>query len=114
MSKAPLRSLRNSDFFSLYQVLLKRGKLNTAQAETLLTAAVIFLNHDNSDIVALGYRIVVMYANLTRDFLPLYDVAIGRGYMPIVASAQSELSEGEDNVHFFPEYFSSVHPQYLY
>lgn len=67
MSKAPLRTLRNSNFFELYQTLLKRGELSTVKAETLMSAAVIFLNHENPDIVALGYRIVVMYANLTDD-----------------------------------------------
>lgn len=108
MSKAPLRTLRNSDFFSLYQLLLKRDDLNAAQAETLLSAAVIFLNHENPDIVALGYRIVVMYSNLKRDFVPLYDVAIGRGYMPIVNSTQSVLKATDDTAHFFPEYFASL------
>lgn len=108
MAKAPLRTLRNSDFFKLYQSLLTRGELSRAQAETLLTAAVLFLNNDNPDVTALGYRIVVMYANLTGDYVPLYDVAIGRGFMPIVDSVQSGLAAEEETTHFFPEYFSSL------
>lgn len=108
MSKAPLRTLRNSDFFDLYQTLLTRGELSRAQAETLLTAAVLFLNNDNPDVASLGYRIVVMYANLTGDYVPLYDVAIGRGFMPIVDSVQSGLASEDEAPHFFPEYFSSL------
>lgn len=108
MSKAPLRTLRNSNFFELYQALLTRGELSRAKSETLLSAAVLFLNHKNPDVAALGYRIVVMYANLTGDYVPLYDVAIGRGFMPIVDSVQSGLSAEEEPVHFFPEYFSSL------
>lgn len=108
MSKAPLRTLRNSSFFELYQTLLTRGELSRAQAETLLAAAVLFLNHENPDVAALGYRIVVMYANLTGDYVPLYDVAIGRGFMPIVDSIQSGLNVEGEPIHFFPEYFSSL------
>lgn len=108
MAKAPLKTLRNSDFFNLYQSLLTRGELSRAQAETLLTAAVLFLNSENPDVTALGYRIVVMYSNLTGDYVPLYDVAIGRGFMPIVDKVQSGLAEEEKTAHFFPEYFSSL------
>lgn len=108
MSKTPLRTLRKSNFFELYQALLKRDELSTAKSETLLTAAVIFLNHQNPDIVALGYRIVVMYANFTGHLIPLYDVAIGKGLMPIVNCIQNDLAKGEIDSHFFPEYFSSL------
>lgn len=108
MPKAPLRTLRNSKFFDLYKTLLTRGELGRAQAETLLAAAVLFLNNDNSDLSSLGYRIVVMYANLTGDYIPLYDVAIGRGFMPIVNSVQSGLAAEDEAAHFFPEYFSSL------
>jgi len=108
VSKAPLRTIRNSKFFKIYQTLLMRGELSRAQAETLLAAAVIFLNNDNPDVASLGYRIVVMYANLTGDYVPLYDVAIGQGLMPIVDSVQSGLASEDDDVHFFPEYFSSL------
>lgn len=108
MAKAPLKTLRNSDFFKVYQSLLTRGELSRAQAETLLAAAVVFLNNDNPDVIALGYRIVVMYANLTGDYVPLYDVAIGRGFMPIVDSVQSGLAAEGESAHFFPEYLSSL------
>ncbi len=108
MSKAPLRTLRNSGLFELYQTLLTRSKLSRAQAETLLSAAVLLLNQENPDVAALGYRIVVMYANLTGDYVPLYDVAIGRGFMPIVDSVQPALDADDETVHFFPEYFSSL------
>lgn len=108
MAKAPLRTLRNSSIFDLYQLLLKREKLSYAQAETLLSAAVIFLNHPNHDIIALGYRIIVMYSNITGDYIPMYDVSIGKGFMPIVNGLQDGLSADDENVHFFPEYFSSL------
>lgn len=108
LAKAPLKTLRNSDFFAHYQSLLTRSELSRAQAETLLTAAVLFLNNDNPDVTALGYRIVVMYSNLTGDYVPLYDVAIGRGFMPIVDSVQSGLAAKGEATHFFPVYFSAL------
>ncbi len=108
MSSAPLRTLRRSNFFELYQALLTRGELSLAQSETLLAAAVLFLNNENPDVAALGYRIVVMYSNLTGDYVPLYDIAIGRGFMPIADSLQSGLVAEDETPHFFPEYFSSL------
>lgn len=108
MPEAPLRTIRNSNLFELYQLLLTRSELDSGQTETLLAAAVLFLNNENSDLNALGYRIVVMYANLTGDYVPLYDVAIGRGFMPIVESVQSGLVTKDETTHFFPEYFSSL------
>lgn len=108
MSKAPLRTLRNSDFFELYQSLLKREELSNAKAETLLSAAVVFLNHPNQNVMSLGYRIIVMYSNLTGDLVPIYDVALGKGFMPIVNGLQVDLIQDNETAHFFPEYFSSL------
>ncbi len=108
MSKAPLRTLRNTSFFELYETLLTRGELNRAKAETLLSAAVVFLNNEDPDIAALGYRIVVMYANLTKDYVPLYDVALGKGFMPIINSLQVGLVAEKEPDHFFPDYFASL------
>ncbi|WNZ53803.1 hypothetical protein QT397_00035 (plasmid) [Microbulbifer sp. MKSA007] len=108
MSKAPLRIIRRSKLFKIYQTLLRKGEVGNAEAETLLAAAVVFLNHENPDILALGYRIIVMYSNLTGDYRPLYDVAIGRGYMPIVATTHKNLVENGNSENFFTEYFSSL------
>lgn len=112
MSKASLRTLRNSGFFEIYKTLLTRDDLSRSKTETLLSAAVLFLNQDNRDIAALGYRIIVMYANLAGYYVPLYDVAIGRGFMPIVNSIKIGLSAGDEPVHFFPEYFASLLESY--
>lgn len=103
---------KKSDFFELYQTLLTRGELTRAQAEILLSAAVVFLNQKNVHLVELGYRIVVMYANLTKDYIPLYDIALGRGFMPIVASIEYILAKDEKEKHFFPEFFSSLLESY--
>lgn len=112
MPKAPLRTLRNSEFFELYRTLLTRDELSDAQAETLLAAAVLFLNNENPGLAALGYRIVVMYANLTSDYTPLYDVSLGKGFMPIVNSLHSGMHAEEEADSFFPEFFSSLLKMY--
>ncbi len=108
MAKKPLRTLRKSDLFSLYQNLLARNEIGRAGLKALLEAAVVFLNHENEDVVALGYRILVMYSNQTKDYIPLYDVSLGKGYMPIIRSIEEEKIGEEIDGHFFPEYFSSL------
>lgn len=108
MSKMPLRMLRKSNFFSLYQSLLVGGEMGRTELEALLKAAVLFLNHDNEHVAALGYRIIVMYSNHTKDYIPLYDVALGKGYMPIIRSVEKEFQSEEEDKHFFPEYISSL------
>lgn len=112
MAKAPLRTVRSSGLFDLYRRLSDKQELSDAEKSTLLAVAVMLLNETETISVALGYRIIVLYSNLTNDFEPLYDVALSRGFMPIVQStSRTHLgTQGED--HFFPNYFSSLLEQY--
>lgn len=108
MAKAPLKTIRNSNLIDLYRNLLLGEDLRIAEKEALLTAAVIFLNDSNLDLQSLGYRIVILYSNLTNDYVPLYDVALGKGFMPIVRSIENLQYEEDEDLGFFPEFFSSL------
>jgi hypothetical protein len=112
MAKMPLRALKNTKFFSLYKNLLDGKILSKPEAQALLTAAVIFMNNEDNNIAAFGYRIVVLYSNLTGDYKPLYDVALSKGFMPIVRSAEKYLFSDLGGEHFFPQYFSALLDQY--
>ncbi|GJM03114.1 MAG: hypothetical protein DHS20C08_16150 [Rhodomicrobium sp.] len=108
MASAPLRTIRNSNLIDLYRRLLLGENLETAEKKALLVAAVIFLNDSNQDLQSLGYRIIILYSNLTKDFVPLSDVALGKGFMPIVRSIENLSKEDDDEKGFFPEFFSSL------
>lgn len=112
MAKLPLRTIRNSGFFSLYRKLMDRNELSNEDKAALLAIAVMLLNEPEEHSVLLGYRIIVMYSNHTSDLKPLYDVSLSRGYMPIVQRASTDdlLDEGKE--HFFPNYFSALMSQY--
>ncbi len=108
MARAPLRTIRNSQLIELYRRLLLGEKLEAAEEEALLTAAVIFLNDSNGDLQSLGYRIVILYSNLTNNYIPLYDVALGKGFMPIVRSIENLQNKDDEEPGFFSEFFSSL------
>ncbi len=112
MARAPLRTVRNSELFSLYQKLCDRHEFSEAEKSALLSVAVMLLNEPDVLSVTLGYRIIVLYSNLTQDFEPLYDVALSRGYMPIVQSVTRAHLDETGDTHFFPTYFSSLLEQY--
>jgi len=112
VAKAPLKTVRNSKLFTVYKRLLLGEDIGSAESEALLKAAVIFLNNENSDLNSLGYRIVVMYSNLKNDYVPLYDVALSKGLMPIVRSIESQLPLDGEAAGFFPEFFSSLAEMY--
>lgn len=112
MAKFPLRTIRNSDFFDLYQKLMDRQELSNEEKTALLAIAVMLLNEPEEHAVLLGYRIIVMYSNHTLDFKPLYDVSLSKGFMPIVHNASKELLLEEGGEHFFPNYFSALMSQY--
>jgi len=58
--------------------------LSIREQEALLTLAIILLNVGDENCQELGYRIIVMYGNLLDNYVPLYDVAINKGYIPVL------------------------------
>lgn len=112
MAKFPLRAIRNSGLFELYQRLFDKQELSDEEKTTLLSIAVMLLNEPEEHAVLLGYRIVVMYSNHTLDFKPLYDVSLSKGFMPIVHNASKDSLQDEGGEHFFPNYFSALINQY--
>ncbi len=83
-----IRQLKNqvqqSDFERVYLHLqLNSVSLTESDKLFLLKTAIIFLNYGDDSLRKLGYRIIVRYANLFKDYQPLYDTAIYSGYIPI-------------------------------
>ena len=90
MYEFTLRQLRNlnqneNEFFSLYKRLMidKSFKMSDSQKTYLLSNAVILLNQSDKNLIKLGYRIIVQYANQYNDYIPLYDTSINLGFIPV-------------------------------
>ena len=80
-----MRSLKDTDFFVAYKKLVayKYQELTENEKFLLLKFAVIFLNYGESELEKFGYRIILSYANLFNDYIPLYDIAINKNYIPV-------------------------------
>ncbi|MDT3417452.1 superfamily II DNA or RNA helicase [Brevibacillus aydinogluensis] len=79
--------LKESNFFDIYKALLL-GKLNLVDDKryltpTLFKLALLLMNFGDQTIKKLGYRLILRYSNITKDYKPLYDIAIASDYIPI-------------------------------
>ena len=94
-----IRKIKNTDFPNLYERFLLNQNLTHGDYEAILSLAVVFLNSENLLVQKLGYRIIVIYTNRTKDFAPLYEVAINKGLYPIVKLIdEHHLSETDKNL----------------
>ena len=82
--KLTIRNIKSTGFINLYKKLLSNSILNKSEYLTLLSVAVIMLNSDDSNVKKWGYRIIVIYCNKTKNYAPLYEIAINKGLYPTV------------------------------
>ncbi|MFW6311614.1 MAG: DEAD/DEAH box helicase [Nanoarchaeota archaeon] len=108
MSDLTLRQLRNTNFSTLYKKLLTSSSLNNIEKEKILEIAILFLNSSNKTLQELGYRMVLRYSNKFKNYVPLYDVAINKGYIPITKFIENEILIDEfPKENFFNNYIAS-------
>ncbi|MCK4945454.1 MAG: DEAD/DEAH box helicase [Alphaproteobacteria bacterium] len=105
------KTYEDSDFQNLYQKLLiseNPNEFSNSDKVKLLKWAILFFNQSYDDVKKIGYRIIVRYANLFKDYIPLYDVSLYAGFMPIVRFIQkNHLNTKEKQNRFLNEYISS-------
>ena len=72
-------------FINIYRKLLNENiNITNNEKHILLVLALLFINDkNNKNVNKLGYRIILKYANLFKDYIPLYDIAINLDYIPI-------------------------------
>lgn len=97
-----LARVRNTDFPRLYRKFILDEELRLKDKEKILAVATIFLNSENTYVQNFGYRIVLVFCNRTKDYRPLYEVAVNLGYIPVAKSIDWEGSES-----FFREFNSA-------
>nr|WP_243870643.1 DEAD/DEAH box helicase [Enterocloster clostridioformis] len=78
--------IRNTDFPILYKKFILDCEITKLELKKILTIATIFLNSTNQNIQNLGYRIILIFCNRTKDYRPLYEVAMNLGYIPVARS----------------------------
>ena len=106
-----IRKIKKTDFPNLYERFLLNQDLTRVDYETILSLAIIFLNSENFLVQKLGYRIIIIYTNRTKDFAPLYEIAINKGLHPIVKLIdERHLSEMDKT--FFTELNASMIEMY--
>lgn len=114
-------NLKNTDFIITYEKLIKWDFLTDNEKFLLLKVAVIFLNQDDKKINKFWYSIILKYSNLFQDYIPLYDIALNKNYIPIakfihdkyftnstfsdsfkwlLMSSYKELFKTENNIYF--------------
>ncbi len=100
-----------SDFQGLYERLLTSQNPREFEDKDklkLLKWAIIFCNQDYQEARKLGYRIVVRYASLFNDYLPLYDVALYEGFMPVAKFIEANFFDNNrTDERFLNSYISS-------
>lgn len=69
----------------IYKKLLCEKNLSTRESKKILALAIILLSSDDENAKKLGYRIILLYCNFTKDFIPLYDVTINTGLAPVAS-----------------------------
>lgn len=106
------RNLDGSVFLSLYERLIV-GDTTLADNEKffLLKIAVIFLNSKDDKVERLGYRIILRYSNLYRDFAPLHDVALSRDYIPVAKFIERKYFNESDASESFSSLFVEAYQE---
>lgn len=81
-------NLDGSLFLSLYSKLMRRGEMSDLELVDVLRFAVLFCRSSDEVVARLGYRIVLQYGEVTRDYEPLHALARTRDLTPVVAATE--------------------------
>jgi hypothetical protein len=91
MKELTLRIIKHKSFsrqytelFNLYKKLFNYENLSSSEIEKILSIVVLLANQKDDVLQRLAYRMALAYGNKTKDFYPLYDLAINKGLMPVV------------------------------
>ena len=107
-----LRKIKNTGFASLYNKFITRQNLSRNEYGTILSIAICFINAENVSVQQLGYRIIVEYCNQTKDYAPLYEIAINKGLYPVSKFIEQNYLN-DNRKTFFTEWNDAFTEQYI-
>jgi hypothetical protein len=87
-----LGKIKHHSFSMFYKVLLtsyvrlfRHEDLNEDDRKTVLSLIVLFMNQSDRMMQRLAYRMALAYGNKTKDLVPLHDIALNWGLIPVAA-----------------------------
>lgn len=96
MKTLTLKRLYNTGFKSLYwKFICNSDSLSSKELEVLLSLGTFFVGLEDESIQKLGYRIFLMYSKTTRDYKPLYELSLNKGFIPVAQFINDNLEYGE-------------------
>lgn len=108
MNDLSLRIIRDTEFIKLYNKVIFETESNYNNKYSFLKLAVMFLNVENDTVNNLGYRMILKYSNKFKDYIPLYDVSINKGFIPVSKFIEDKLLKSiSPKESFFYEFIKS-------
>ena len=107
-------SYEGSEFQTLYENLIisKSPELTDEKKIKLLKWALFFVNETDDGIRRLGYRIIVRYSNAFKDYIPLYDIALNKGFIPVSKFIENYYLTKEQKEQIGQSFFKSFLSSY--
>lgn len=114
MKELTLTRIRHTSFHAIYKKLVLGIEMTPIEYKKMLSVAVLFINNGTDpDVIHLGYRILVLYSNQTKDYKPLYDIALNQGLIPIVKTIENmQVYQENFNKSFFKMLYSAFSETY--
>lgn len=106
-----LSKIKNTNFSLLYDKFIVGERLTPKQLESLLAICICFTNAKDTNVQQLGYRIIVDYCNRTKNYVPLYEIAINSGLYPVSKFIEQNYINDERK-NFFTEWNDAFTEQY--
>lgn len=85
-----LRKLKHHTFLEFYKALMScyvklfnDSDIGEKDRETILSLIIIFMNQSDESMRRLAYRMALAYGNKTKDLIPLHDIALNWGLIPV-------------------------------
>jgi len=79
-----MRSIEDTSFFTAYTKLaIGNQDITEDEKFLILKCAIIFINEGENELEKFGYSLILKYANLFHDYLPLYEISMEKGYIPV-------------------------------
>lgn len=98
-------NINDSLFLDTYSKLMLGDKdISESNKKSILKTAIFFLNSKDLNVEKLGYRIILRYSILFKDYRPIYDIALSRDYIPI-----TKLIERNSDISFDLSSFSKLY-----
>ena len=107
-----IKILNNTLFSDAYEDFLLDRNMTSDRYRIMLELATLLINSSNESVQQLGYRIIVIYSNRTKDYKPLYDVSQHQGLVPVSQFIDDKLIQADEK-NVFTELNSANNYEYF-